>query len=110
MVAAWHCAGVEAKVVVIHNDVARRDVDGNYVDAHDGKIVHVNGTYFLYGEWYGTGPYSVIGTLDLPRLSVYHSKDMVHWEFVSTSTRRAAESTIRDGLLLLRAQRWRLLR
>jgi hypothetical protein len=47
--AAGQCVStVQAKTVVIHNDVARRDVEGNYVDAHDGKIVHVNGTYFLY--------------------------------------------------------------
>ena len=80
MVAAWHCAGVEAKVVVIHNDVARRDVDGNYVDAHDGKIVHVNGTYFLYGEAYGNQtlatPYP---WKQWPRLNVYTSPDLVSW-------------------------------
>jgi hypothetical protein len=97
--------------VTISNLAPRLDSSGHPVNAHSGNVVGpINGTYFLYGEWYGTGPYSVVGTLDLPRLSVYHSKDMVHWEFVSTSTRRAAESTIRDGLLLLRAQRWRLLR
>ena len=46
--AAAQCVSiVQAKTVVIRNDVARRDVEGNFVDAHDGKIVHVNGTYFL---------------------------------------------------------------
>ena len=33
--------------VRIRNDQPRRDVDGEYLDAHDGKIVAVNGTYFL---------------------------------------------------------------
>eukprot|EP01043_Picozoa_sp_COSAG02_P025052 COSAG02_NODE_1394_length_12906_cov_3.129304_10_plen_64_part_00 len=46
--AAAQCVSiVQAKTVMIRNDVARRDVEGNFVDAHDGKIVHVNGTYFL---------------------------------------------------------------
>ena len=38
-------------------------------------------TYFLYGEWYGTGHYVVSGTTNLPRLSVYYSKDLIHWDF-----------------------------
>ena len=42
-----------ARPVTIHNDVARRDVTGAYVDAHDGKILEHEGTYFLYGEAYG---------------------------------------------------------
>ena len=40
---------VEGRIVTITNDIARRDVHGNYLDAHDGKIVVVNGTYYLYG-------------------------------------------------------------
>jgi len=42
-----------ARTVTIQTDAARRDVDGNYIDAHDGKIVEHGGTYFLYGESYG---------------------------------------------------------
>ena len=44
------CAGVayvpctSAKQVTIHNDVPRRDVNGEYVDAHDGNIVEHEGT------------------------------------------------------------------
>jgi beta-xylosidase len=73
------CA-TEAKLVTIRNDVARRDVDGQYVDAHDGKIVHVNGTFYLYGEAYGNQtlatPYP---WKQWPRLNVYTSPDLVHW-------------------------------
>ena len=43
-----------AKRVTIRNDVPRFDVAGNYLDAHDGCIVAHDGTYFLYGEAYGT--------------------------------------------------------
>ena len=39
--------------VIIQTEAARRDIDGNYIDAHDGKILFHNGTYFLYGEAYG---------------------------------------------------------
>eukprot|EP01050_Picozoa_sp_SAG11_P030963 SAG11_NODE_9394_length_916_cov_1.313341_1_plen_89_part_00 len=46
-------SSTSAKKVTIHNDQARRDTNGDYVDAHDGKIVFHAGTYFLYGEAYG---------------------------------------------------------
>jgi hypothetical protein len=71
-----------AKRVTIATDAARLDVDGNYIDAHDGKIVAHNGTYFLYGEAYGNQtlatpyPWS-----EWPRLKVYTSTDLVHWTF-----------------------------
>lgn len=41
------------RTVTITTDAARRDVDGNYIDAHDGMILHHQGSYFLYGEAYG---------------------------------------------------------
>eukprot|EP00038_Savillea_parva_P010595 m.191387 g.191387 ORF g.191387 m.191387 type:complete len:380 (-) comp18323_c0_seq1:39-1178(-) len=71
---------VNGKTVTIHNDQPRRAVDGSYVDAHDGKIVAVNGTYFLYGESYGNQtlaqPYP---WAQWPRLRVYTSPDLVTW-------------------------------
>ena len=42
-----------ARQVTLTTDAARLDVAGNPIDAHDGKIVAHNGTYFLYGESYG---------------------------------------------------------
>lgn len=42
---------VEGRIVTITNDIGRRDVHGDYLDAHDGKIVVVNGTYYLYGAF-----------------------------------------------------------
>jgi len=71
---------VDSKTVTIHNDQPRLAVDGSYVDAHDGKIVYHNGTYFLYGESYGNQtmaePYP---WKTEPRLLVYTSPDLVHW-------------------------------
>ena len=40
-------------VRTVSNAVPRVDTDGNIVDAHSGNIVEMNGTYFLYGEFYG---------------------------------------------------------
>lgn len=42
---------LEGRIVTITNDIGRRDVHGDYLDAHDGKIVVVNGTYYLYGAF-----------------------------------------------------------
>ena len=37
-----------AMTVTIQNTEARRDVNGQYLDAHAGTIVHHEGTYYLY--------------------------------------------------------------
>ena len=69
-----------AKRVTIRNDEPRRDVNGDYVDAHDGKIIEHGGLYYLYGEAYGNQtlatPYPWKAW---PRLKVYTSPDMVSW-------------------------------
>ena len=39
MALARHQQTTEAKTVTITTDFARVDVDGNYIDAHDGKII-----------------------------------------------------------------------
>lgn len=68
------------RFVTIHNDQPRLDVNGNYVDAHDGKILYHNGTFFLYGEAYGNQtlatPYP---WKSVPRLIVYTSPDLINW-------------------------------
>ena len=68
------------QTVTIHNDRARLAVDGTYVDAHDGMILHHGGVYYLYGESYGNQtlaePYP---WQSVPRLLVYTSSDLVNW-------------------------------
>ena len=71
------------KLVTIRNDSPRLDVDGNYIDAHDGCIVARGGTYFLYGEMYGN---ATGGTFpgdwgNAPQLAVYTSPDLLAWTF-----------------------------
>ena len=74
-------AAASARLVTIHNDKPRYDVDGALVDAHDGMILAVNGSYFLYGEFYNqtTGNYPWAG--GYPKLSVYTSPDLLAWTF-----------------------------
>jgi hypothetical protein len=91
--------GALGATVTISNSAPRLDTAGKSVDAHSGNIVGpINGTYFLYGEWYGRGPYTVINTTDLPRLSVYSSTDMVHWEFGGLLHNNTSPSWAETGL------------
>eukprot|EP00937_MAST-01D_sp_MAST-1D-sp2_P004462 g4462.t1 len=69
-----------ARVVTIHNDQPRLDVNGDYVDAHDGMILHHNGTFYLYGEAYGDQTLATrYPWAQWPRLKVYTSPDLVTW-------------------------------
>jgi len=81
-VASLFC-GVESKVVTIYNNQPRLDVNGDYVDAHDGCIVARNGTYYLFGEYYGntTGSIFPSGWGNYPQLSVSTSPDLTTWTF-----------------------------
>ena len=47
LVAASVFCTSDANTVTITTEAARLDVDGNHIDAHDGKIVVVKGTYYL---------------------------------------------------------------
>ncbi|HEX3986278.1 MAG TPA: family 43 glycosylhydrolase [Acidobacteriaceae bacterium] len=65
------------RVVTIHNDAPRRDVNGPILDAHDGCLLFFNGRYYLYGTAYGkTAGYTINN-----RFRVYSSPDLVHWTF-----------------------------
>jgi alpha-L-rhamnosidase len=70
--------------VTISNRDPRLDTAGRVVNCHDGNIVGpINGTYFLYGEWYGDGNFVVGNQNELPKLSVYTSPTLASgtWEF-----------------------------
>lgn len=73
---------VYSRLVNISNTLPRFDVDGDYVDAHDGLVVAVNGTYYLYGEAYQNQtlatPYP---WADTPQLGVYTSPDLLTWTY-----------------------------
>eukprot|EP01051_Picozoa_sp_SAG22_P007381 SAG22_NODE_518_length_9512_cov_5.735897_3_plen_68_part_00 len=35
--------------ITIQNTAPRKDTGGSIMDAHDGKLIRVDGTYYLYG-------------------------------------------------------------
>jgi MYXO-CTERM domain-containing protein len=63
--------------VTVHNDVPRRDQNGDIVDAHDGSLMRVDGTYYLYGTAYNNQN----GFSFSNRFVVYSSPDLVSWTF-----------------------------
>ena len=85
--------------VTLFNDRPRYDVDGKYVDAHDGMILahtFLNGStlYFLYGEFYNTtaGRAFPSGWGRYPQMSVYTSEDLSAWTYRGQAV-QDAEST-----------------
>ena len=70
-----------ARPATFFNDRPLLDVNGEYVDAHDGSLVERGGVYFLYGERYGTLAGSIFPTqwAPWPQLAVYTSPDLMTW-------------------------------
>jgi hypothetical protein len=71
------------KVVTLHNDVPRYDINGDYVDCHDGMILlgPDNATYYMYGEYYNLTTGATFPWPSAPYISVYTSPDLVSWTF-----------------------------
>jgi len=64
-----------AQTVNINNTTLRRDIDGNIIDAHDGRLIKFGDTYYLYGTAYGnTDGY---GTTN--HFHCYKSTDLSAW-------------------------------
>ncbi len=60
------------------NALARFDVDGNALDAHDGGLVQFGQTYYLYGTSYACG-YEYKQNSSFCGFKVYSSPDLWHW-------------------------------
>src|SRR5689334_7049566 len=69
-------------VQVVNSDttgqVSRFDTDGNALDAHDGSIIQVGTTFYLYGTSYACG-YEYQKNSAFCGFKVYSSPDLVHW-------------------------------
>jgi hypothetical protein len=77
-------SGANGRSTTISNALPRLDTAGNFVNAHSGNIVVVNGTYFLYGEHYPKFFTTTQSSAHAPRLAVYTSTDLATWEFGGT--------------------------
>ena len=81
--------GATGRTVTVSNVAPRLDVDGRFVDAHDGTLLYHAGTFYLYGETtgnltatrypWGSPPGSV-----QPTIAVYTSPDLVTWTLRTT--------------------------
>ena len=61
--------------VSINNTIPRKDTEGNIIDAHDGRLIKFDETYYLYGTAYGnTDGY---GTTN--HFHCYKSSDLTAW-------------------------------
>ena len=57
---------------------SRFDVNGNAVDAHDGSLIQVGETFYLYGTSYACG-YRYQQNDQFCGFKAYSSPDLVHW-------------------------------
>ncbi len=64
-----------AQESTVRNDVPRRDVNGDIIDAHDGRVVAFGGTFYWYGTAYG----NTSGFTRANSFRVYSSGDLVRW-------------------------------
>lgn len=62
------------------DQVARFDVDGNSLDAHDGAIAIFDKTYYLYGTSYACGFVWQQPGAPFCGFKSYSSTDLVHWK------------------------------
>jgi hypothetical protein len=75
-------AGPAPAVTVTNSDatgqVSRFDVDGDSLDVHDGSILRVGNTFYLYGTSYACG-YQYQVDSDFCGFKVASSPDLTHW-------------------------------
>jgi hypothetical protein len=65
-----------AQTLVVNNVLPRKDVEGNIVDAHDGKVIQFGDTYY----WYGTAYAKTTGFVRSNYYQVYSSKNLMQWK------------------------------
>lgn len=67
--------------ITLPNHPFKYDVDGNVIDAHDGKLYHFDDTYYFYGTSYNCGFRWRTSNYTTPfcGFKVYSSKNMLDW-------------------------------
>ena len=67
---------VFTQIVEVRNDQLRKDINGNIIDAHDGRVIRFNNTYYWYGTSYGNTNGMVTDNV----FHCYSSADLIHWK------------------------------
>ncbi|HET9571802.1 MAG TPA: family 43 glycosylhydrolase [Bacteroidales bacterium] len=75
------------KTVTISNLRPRTDMNGEVVDAHDGRISQFNGVYYWYGTAYG----NTSGFKSSNYYQCYSSTDLTHWKKEGTLLKNAPQ-------------------
>ena len=63
-------------LIIISNETPRLDEKGKIVDAHDGRVIQFNNSYYWYGTAYG----NTNGFTTTNYYQVYSSKDLKTWK------------------------------
>lgn len=79
IVAALFIALPSAAAAPVNNTVAQVDTLGFPIDAHDGDLLDVNGTAYLYGTSYGCG-FTIAAPSDYCGVKVFKSRDLATWQ------------------------------
>lgn len=66
------------EAISIDNIHPRKTIQGDFIDAHDGRIIQFEGQFYWYGTAYG----NTNGFQTSNHYICYRSPDMVSWEFV----------------------------
>jgi hypothetical protein len=73
-----HAESLFAQKVTIRNNEPRRDLNGNILDVHAGRLIEFGDRYYLYGDHYG----NTNGVDDGQNYFVsYSSPDLVSWKY-----------------------------
>ncbi|WP_343768200.1 family 43 glycosylhydrolase [Gangjinia marincola] len=65
-----------AQQITINNTLPRKDLNGEIVDAHDGRIILFEDTFYWYGTAYGDSN----GFTKANQYQCYSSKDLMSWK------------------------------
>jgi hypothetical protein len=77
-----------------------RAVDGSTIEAHEGGVLQVGGTYYLYGTDRSQNNSGFLG------INLYSSTDLAHWTFVRQILKNTSDSALQN----IRLERPKMLR
>lgn len=91
-----------------HPGKAWTDTDGALIQAHGGGVIHYEGVYYWYGENKAGTTYEAYSLgyspprVDVIGVSVYSSKDFVHWTYQGLALKGGTHPDIDPSMVLER--------